>query len=45
MTLQHQLFLNPAKCTFALEKVEFLGHMIGHGQTKIEHKKVVIIDD
>lgn len=41
----HQLYLNPTKCTCAEEKVEFLGHIVGHGCVKMDHRKMSIIDE
>lgn len=38
MLYTHQLYFNPKKYAFLTEKVEFIGHIVGHHYIKMDHK-------
>lgn len=40
---ENRLFLNPAKCPFAVAEVEFLGHLVGGGRVLMDPAKVKAI--
>lgn len=42
---QHQLYAKYSKCEFGLKEVEYLGHIIGHHQVKMDPSKVSAIKD
>ena len=42
---QHQLYARPKKCTFNKPNVEFCGHIVGQGVTKVLDSKVCAIND
>ena len=33
---KHKLFPNPKKCLFLKEEIDFIGHIVGHGQVKMD---------
>lgn len=41
----HNLFAKREKCDFAQEEVQFLGHIMGHGQIRPDPEKLVAIQD
>ena len=42
---ENHLFVKREKCEFAQKEVNFLGHIIGNGQLKMDPKKVKAIDE
>jgi hypothetical protein len=37
---QHNLFLKQSKCAFGASKVEYLGHLLGKADVKVDTKKI-----
>jgi hypothetical protein len=37
---QHQLFLKKSKCAFGASKVEYLGHLVGKDDVRVDPKKI-----
>ena len=42
---QHKLYLRPEKCSFAQPTVEYLGHIIGNGEVRMDPAKVAAVRD
>jgi hypothetical protein len=42
---KHRLFANLEKCSFGLEEVDFLGHVVGGGCVKVDPKKVAAVKE
>ena len=42
---ENQLYANPEKCTFAVEEISFLGHIVGDGKIRMDEKKVKAVRD
>jgi hypothetical protein len=42
---QHRLFLKKEKCQFSMPYLEYLGHIIGQGQLKMDGQKVAAVRD
>ncbi|XP_047335399.1 uncharacterized protein LOC124938921 [Impatiens glandulifera] len=41
---EHHLYINKGKCEFCLEQINFLGHIVGHGEIRMDPTKVVAIE-
>jgi hypothetical protein len=37
---QHQIFLKQSKCSFGTSKVEYLGHLVGKDEDRVDPKKI-----
>ena len=42
---RHKLYLKPEKCSFAQATVEYLGHVIGNGEVRMDPAKVEAVHD
>ena len=42
---EHRLRLNPAKCTFCQEEIDYLGHLVGRGSIQPNPAKVTAISE
>ena len=42
---RNKLFLKPEKCSFAQSTVEYLGHIIGNGEVRMDGRKVSAVRD
>jgi hypothetical protein len=42
---QHQLFLKQSKCAFGTSKVEYLGHLVGKDDIRVDPKKIEAMQD
>ncbi|KAK8948956.1 hypothetical protein KSP39_PZI005193 [Platanthera zijinensis] len=42
---ENELYVKRSKCTFGVEEVHFLGHVIGHGRLKMDAAKIQAIVD
>jgi hypothetical protein len=42
---QNQLFANGKKCTLNREELKYLGHIVGHGELKVDSAKITSIRD
>jgi hypothetical protein len=42
---QHQLFLKQSKCTFGASEVEYLGHLVGKTNIRVNPKKIEAMKD
>jgi hypothetical protein len=42
---QHQLFLKQSKCAFSTLEVEYLGHLVGRNDIKVDSKKIEAMQD
>ena len=40
---RNKLFLKPEKCSFAQSTVEYLGHIIGNGEVRMDERKVAAV--
>jgi hypothetical protein len=37
---EKQIYENTSKCSFGVQEVEYLGHIVSHEGVKVEHKKI-----
>ena len=42
---QHQLFLKQSKCAFGASEVEYLGHLVGKDDVRVDLKKIEAMQD
>jgi hypothetical protein len=42
---QHQFFLKQSKCAFGISEVEFLGHLVGKDDVRVDPKKIEAMQD
>jgi hypothetical protein len=42
---QHQLFLKQSKCAFGSSEVEYLGHLVGKDDVRVDPKKIEAMED
>jgi hypothetical protein len=42
---QHQLFLKQSKCAFGASEVEYLGHLVGNDEVRVDPKKTKAMQD
>jgi hypothetical protein len=42
---QHQIFLKQSKCAFGTSKVEYLGHVVGKDDVRVDPKKIEAMQD
>jgi hypothetical protein len=42
---QHQLFLKQSKCAFGASEVEYLGHLVGKADVRVDPKKIEAMQD
>jgi hypothetical protein len=42
---QHQLFLKQSKCSFGASEVEYLGHLVGKDDIRVDPKKIEAMQD
>jgi hypothetical protein len=42
---QHQLFLKQSKCAFGASKVEYLGHLVGKADVRVDPKNIEAMQD
>jgi hypothetical protein len=42
---QHQLFLKQSKCAFGASEVEYLGHLVGKDNVRVDPKKIEAMED
>ena len=42
---EHKLYHKLEKCVFAQQEIDFLGHILGQGEVKMDPKKVGAITD
>jgi hypothetical protein len=42
---QHQLFLKKSKCAFGASKVEYLGHLVGKADVRVDPKNIEAMQD
>ena len=42
---QHQIFLKQSKCAFGASEVEYLGHLIGKNNIRVNPKKIEAMQD
>jgi hypothetical protein len=42
---QHQLFLKQSKCSFGASEVEYLGHLVGKDDVRVDPKKIESMQD
>jgi hypothetical protein len=42
---QHQLFLKQSKCAFGASKVEYLGHLVGKDDVRVDPKNIEAMQD
>jgi hypothetical protein len=42
---QHQLFLKQSKCAFGASEVEYLGHLVGKDDIRVDQKKIEAMQD
>jgi hypothetical protein len=42
---QHQLFLKQYKCSFGTSKVEYLGHLVGKADVRVDPKNIEAMED
>jgi hypothetical protein len=40
LLLQHQLFIKQSKCSFGASEVEYLGHIVGKADVRVDPKKI-----
>jgi hypothetical protein len=37
---EQQIYANPSKCSFGVEEVEYLGHIVSHEGVKVDPNKI-----
>jgi hypothetical protein len=37
---EQQLYANPSQCAFGVQEVEYLGHIVSHGNVKVDPNKI-----
>jgi hypothetical protein len=42
---QHQFFLKQSKCAFGASKVEYLGHLVGKADVRVDPKNIEFMQD
>ena len=44
LLIEHELYAQPTNCSFFQEKVTYLGHIVGKGGLRVDHKKVEALE-
>ena len=40
---EHPLYVNPSKCAFGVQEVEYLGHIVSHEGVKVDPNKIKVV--